>query len=320
VSDARRFCGARGRVGGLALSCAVGRDRTAVGRLSRNATYQALRPEQIPICFLDRNQSRWRQDDQHFARYWKPMPFGICKLCLQAKDLQNSHLMPRALYVKARGSGSAGNQDPFVMTREGGKQSSYQTKEYVLCCECEDRMNRNGERYVMGLVTKRNGRFPLLEALSSVKPTLKGHIWEMYSAVHTPSVDRSQLAYFAISIFWRASVHTWVQEDGEQIRLDLGDRYNEEIRKYLMGESPVPTNAYLQLTVCSDFLNQRSFFFPQENEKLHNRAVGFVARGLTFFFRVSNTLTVPERRLSMVNDPNGWITVRDCQKNPVWRL
>jgi hypothetical protein len=248
------------------------------------------------------------------------VPFGSCKLCLQEKDLQNSHLMPRALYVKARGSGSSGNQDPFVMTIEGGKQSSYQTKDYVLCRECEDRMNRNGEKYVMGLVTKQNGAFPLLEALSSVKPTAKGPLWEMYSAVDTPNIDRAQLAYFAISIFWRASVHRWVQEDGEQIRLDLGNRYNEEIRKYLMEESSVPRNAYLQLTVCSDLLNQRSFFFPKENEKVHNRGVAFVARGLTFFFRVSNTLTGFERRLSMVNDPNGWITVRDCHQNPVWRL
>lgn len=248
------------------------------------------------------------------------MPFGRCKLCLQEKDLQKSHLMPRALYVKARGSGSTGNQDPFVMNIEGGKQSSYQTKDYVLCSQCEGRMNRNGEKYVMGLVTKRNGKFPLLEALSSVKPTVKGPVWEMYSAVDTPNVDRAQLAYFAISIVWRASVHTWVQEDGEQIRLELGNRYNEEIRKYLMEESPVPRNASLQLTVCSDSFNQRSFFFPQENEKVHNRAVGFVARGLTFFFRVSNTLTGAERRLSMVNDPNGWITVRNCQQNPVWRL
>jgi hypothetical protein len=228
--------------------------------------------------------------------------------------------MPRALYVKARGSGTSGNQDPFVMTKEGGKQSSYQTKDYVLCSDCEDRLNRNGERYVMGLVTKRNGSFPLLDELSKVRPTVKGTAWEMYSVADAPNIDRNQLAYFAISVFWRASIHTWEQDEGEKIRIDLGRKYNEEVRKYLMGESPVPQYAYLQLTVCSDVLNQRSFFFPQENEKIRDRSVAFLARGLTFFFRVSRTLTGYQRRLSIVNEQNGWITVRNCQQNPVWRL
>ena len=248
------------------------------------------------------------------------MPMGTCKLCLRNEDLQSSHLMPRALYVQARGSGTTGNQDPYVMTKEGGKQSSHQTKDYVFCRDCEQRFSSNDEKYVMGLVTKQDGSFPLLETLSSVKPTIKGSAWEMYSYADTPSVDRNQLAYFAISVFWRASVHTWEQEDGENVRIDLGARYNEEIRKYLMEESPIPRYAYLQLTVCSDILNQRTFFFPHENRKVNDHSVGFLARGLTFFFRISRTLTGFQQRMSMVNEPNGWISVRNCRERPVWKL
>jgi hypothetical protein len=248
------------------------------------------------------------------------MPLGTCKLCLRHKDLQNSHLMPRALYVKARGSGTSGNRDPFVMTKEGGKQSSHQTKDYVLCSDCEQRFSRNGEKYVMGLVTKHDGTFPLLGALRSVKPTARGSTWEMYSSADTPEIDRKQLAHFAISVFWRASVHTWEQADGEKVRIDLGTKYHEEIRKYLMGESPVPRQAYLQLTVCSDTLNQGSFFFPNENRKVKDRSVVFLARGLTFFFRISKTPTGFQKRLSMVNEPNGWISVRDCKERPIWKL
>jgi hypothetical protein len=39
------------------------------------------------------------------------MPIGVCKLCLLTKDLKDSHLMPRSLYKRSRGSGKQGNQD-----------------------------------------------------------------------------------------------------------------------------------------------------------------------------------------------------------------
>jgi hypothetical protein len=39
------------------------------------------------------------------------MPIGICKLCLLTKDLKDSHLMPRSLYKRSRGSDKKGNQE-----------------------------------------------------------------------------------------------------------------------------------------------------------------------------------------------------------------
>lgn len=248
------------------------------------------------------------------------MPLGTCKLCLKHRDLQASHLMPRALYRMARGSGTIGNQDPYVMTAKGGKQSSHQTKDYVLCRECEQRFSTNGEYYVMRLVTKRNGQFPLMEILARVAPTKTGRDWKAYSSADTPNIDREKMAYVAISVFWRASVHTWEQVDGKKIRIDLGKKYNEEVRKYLLGESPVPKNASLQVVACSDLINQNSFFLPQENQKVKDRSVVFLARGMLFFFRMSNALTGFQRRLSIVNEPQGWITTRNCQDRPVWTL
>ena len=248
------------------------------------------------------------------------MPFGICKLCLQEQNLKKQP--PDAEGSVRQSTGFRVNRKPrsFRPIEKLRKQSSYQTKDYVLCRECEDRLNKNGEMYVMGLVTKRNRQFPLLEAMRSVKPTMKTKNWEMYSEKDTPSIDRVKMAYFAMSVFWRASVHTWILENGSEVRIDLGRKYNEQIRTYLMDQSPVPRNVYLQLVLCSDALNQRTFFFPKENAKVPNCAVGFLARGMMYFLRVSNTRTDAERRLSMVNESNGWITVKDCSQNPVWTL
>lgn len=163
------------------------------------------------------------------------MPMGICKLCLEDKDLQNSHLMPRALYVKSRGPGKKGNQDPFVVTVEGGKQSSFQTKDYVLCRECEQRFSKNGEDYVMRIVTDREGRFPFLEMLNNAPTRTIGKDWIHYTVTDTPDIDRDKLAYFALSVLWRASVHIWEQESGKPVSIDLGKKYNEQVRRYLLG-------------------------------------------------------------------------------------
>lgn len=248
------------------------------------------------------------------------METGICKLCLEHKELQDSHLMPRSLYKKARGSGAKGNQDPVVMTKKGGKQSSHQITDYVLCRDCEQRFGNNGEDYVMRLVTKQNGDFPLLEMLSRAPPTRTGPDWNVHSFADTPNINREKIGYFAISVFWRASIHTWEQESGEKTHIDLGKKYNEEIRLYLFGKAPVPKNASLQVVVCSDEVNQKTFFTPRENQKVKDRSVIFLARGMLFFFRMSKTLVGFQERLSIVNNPDGWITTRNCGNRPVWKL
>jgi hypothetical protein len=49
-----------------------------------------------------------------------------------------------------------------------------------------------------------------------------------------------------------------------------------------------------------------------------NRTFIFVARGMQFYFRISNTLKDFEKRLSIVSNPERWITVKDCAKHSVW--
>jgi len=228
--------------------------------------------------------------------------------------------MPRSLYKKARSSGRKGNQDPLVVTTTGSRRSSHQITDYVLCHDCEERFNKNGENYVMTIVTRQDLRFPLLEMLSAIPPKQRGAGWVAYSAADTPTIDREKLAYFAISVFWRASVHTWEQENGKLVSIDLGKKYNEEIRKYLMGETAIPKAAVMSIAVCTDRESHRSFFMPSTNRKTKDGTVGFGARGLMFFLRVSNRHAPWQERISMINNPNGWIAAYDCVKNEMWRL
>jgi len=133
-------------------------------------------------------------------------------------------------------------------------------------------------------------------------------------------VDRAKIAYFALSLFWRASVHTWVAHDGERVRIDLGRKYNEEIRRYLLGETPIPKNAALLVAVCTDAVSQKTFFMPSENTKVRDRSFGVMVRGLFLLFRITKTPPGWHVRLSMINGPHEWISVWDCFAREVWSL
>jgi hypothetical protein len=229
--------------------------------------------------------------------------------------------MPRALYRMARGSGRRGNQDPYVLRAAERKPSSFQVKDYVLCRDCEQRLSKNGEKYVMGIVTKRDGRFPLLEKLDGVATRMHAPKWRSYSVVDTPDVvDRAKVAYFALSVFWRASIHTWIADDGERVRIDLGSKYNEELRRYLLGEMGVPKNAALLVAACTDEVSQKSFFMPGPNAKIKDRSFGVMVRGLFLLFRITKTPSEWHARLSMINAPHEWILVWDCFAQGVWKI
>jgi len=245
---------------------------------------------------------------------------GTCKLCLQRRELQESHLLPRALYKLARGSGTRGNQDPVAFTATGHRSSSHQLKDYVLCRDCEQLFSKKGEDYVMRLVTRRNGQFPLLDQLGQVPTKMKKDDWSAYSAEDTPEIDREKIAYFALSVFWRASVHSWRDVEGDMVKIDLGNRYNEELRRYLLGTANVPKNAWLLVSACKDHLSQQIFFMPSENALVNDRTVGFAARGLVFMLRMTKTPVISVRRLSITNSSHSWIVTVDCGRRGFWQM
>src|SRR5689334_16891808 len=71
-------------------------------------------------------------------------PQGTCKLCLNVRELQQSHFIPAALYPK--------NQILFGTTPTAALISPDEVADYLLCSECEQRFNRLGESYVLGLI------------------------------------------------------------------------------------------------------------------------------------------------------------------------
>lgn len=234
---------------------------------------------------------------------------GICKLCLQTRELRHSHLLPKALYRMSRWKGEK-NPNPLLLSAEGAVQTSLQVKDYVLCSECEQRFNREGERYAMSQV-QRGGKFPLLAALSAVSPSKASGGFAWYHRSVTPGIDREKLAYFALSVFWRASVHVWHNPEKMDPPIRLGS-FEEPIRKYLLGETGFPDEIVLMLFVCTDSFSQNVFYEPNRGNDLDPTTWTFEARGLNFF--LSGKSGKPPRfwEACLVKGPNQMIVARDC--------
>ena len=122
---------------------------------------------------------------------------GKCKLCLQSRDLRDSHLMAAALY-KNRGRPENRNPNPMRVTARASIQTSLQLSNFVFCGDCEQQFSKNGEKYVMSQVYDgKTKRFPLLDTLRGSSASWKMPEFVGYDDSAVPSIDRDQLGYFA---------------------------------------------------------------------------------------------------------------------------
>ena len=206
---------------------------------------------------------------------------GKCKLCLRMKELQDSHFIPRAMYKYLR-TASEKNPNPVVVGRTRAATTSKQLKDHLLCAECEDLFNKNGENEILKWVW--NGKhFPLGDRLSVAVPLYTDPVTARFSGTSI-SVDTGKLAYFALSVIWRAAIHEWdLPFDGKTTLLNLG-AVEEPIRKYLLGTAGFPSEVVVVATACTDSLSIQSFFIP-------SRVIGypgtcFAVLALGIYFRV----------------------------------
>ena len=234
------------------------------------------------------------------------MPIGTCKLCLQTKELQRSHLLSSSLYKKSRWE-NAPNPNPALLSGRGIMQTSKQVRDYVLCRDCEQLFSRNGERYTMSQV-EHQGSFPLLNTLRAVAPTKVNPVFSWYDRKATPGIDRDKLGYFAASVCWRASAHEW-KDVKTNVRLGP---YEERFRQYLLGKEPFPQNAVLMLVACTDAVAQNTFYLPSLGLKNEITMYTVQTRGLNFMMMLGKSMNDAMRSLCCVTGADGWIVSRSC--------
>lgn len=159
------------------------------------------------------------------------MPTGICRLCGQNAELQDSHLLPKAFYKLAWAAGGR-NPNPIVVTPKVALKTSRQVSDYLLCRDCEERFNKGGEKWIVENCWRGETDFPLNAALKAATPIAGSKPDLMiYFGASIPAIDLERIVYFAASVFWRAAVNDWGENP---IKLDLGP-YEDSLRRFLLG-------------------------------------------------------------------------------------
>jgi hypothetical protein len=163
---------------------------------------------------------------------------------------------------------------------------------YLLCPNCESRFSAHGENWIARQVY--NGRnFPLLDRLNVAVPLHATPHLQIFSGADV-GIDTDKLAYFALSMVWRASAHKWLMPDGKTTSIDLG-AFQEPIRRFLLGETEFPTHVVVVVTACTDWVSQQTVFPPSAVPENPHTVFSSLVRGIGFRVLVGSDLP-PEIR------------------------
>jgi len=180
---------------------------------------------------------------------------GVCKLCLETKPLRESHFLPAALYPRRRKPSFASRNRRLVAVHSKDQH----IKDYVLCFDCEQRFDRNGESEVLYWVSPKSKTFRLAER--HYDPSDPDQSINRHSGADI-GVDMDKFAYFAVSVVWRGTAHDWVLPDGGVRPHDaLGD-FVEPMRLYLLGQAPFPPDISVIVIVGSDDESRKVWTIP----------------------------------------------------------
>jgi hypothetical protein len=234
---------------------------------------------------------------------------GKCKLCLQTRELCDSHLLPKAMYELLRET-TPDYAHPTIITKGKTYRTSAQCRAFAFCHECEHRLNVSGEAYMVRLVS-RKGSFPFLEMLGNPSH-IAGQLAYHTLSSDTP-IDRDKVGYYGLSIFWRSSAVRWSTRSYKTISIILGKKYNEAVRVFLLGMAPIPNNVFLAVTACTDSLARRCLCVPTVS--LNSRFSTYAFNTLGVLFQLAIGKAVPEelKRTCFLPSSQPRILVRDCE-------
>lgn len=237
---------------------------------------------------------------------------GTCKLCLREADLCSSHYLCRSLYRLSRTDGD----DPIMSSPLFIQPTQRQVQDYVFCRPCEKRFDDGGENYVMRLINREND----FRLFSMIRATLRRRSegdFTVYSA-DDMNLDTSALAYFALSVVWRGSVHGWRLNGARLVQLDLGN-HQEPIRRFLHGDGSMPNNLCVKVSVATDWASQQCSFFPSVNpDQKDATAFTFMTRGIWFDVVIGNPLPTYAYDSCCVRGADKLIFVGDFDRFVMW--
>lgn len=179
----------------------------------------------------------------------KRRPVDKCGLCGMVRELCDSHYLPKRLYAFLRAA-QLKNPNPLMEVAGELKQVSVQFRGYVFCKKCEDLFSGRSEKWILANIPHDyDAPFPLQDAINKLTPAFRGKNLVLCNINGVGSFDVKQLVYFGMSIFYRGAVHEWKTTTGLVApKVSLGE-VEEPIRKFLLGDGPLPDDTKMVLSV-----------------------------------------------------------------------
>jgi hypothetical protein len=248
------------------------------------------------------------------------MPAQECPMCLQTKNVVSSHLIPARVYEYLQAPGT----QPISISSKVVMETGRQLQDYLLCLECEDRLNKGGEMWLLPLFATYEGSFPFYDLLTKVPPEASFDIGAAYFAAKNPAIQVDKIIHFAMGMFFKAAVHSWEGKKKEPM-IELGP-YLESVRAFLMGETGFPERMTLNVGVLPPPVKAISCAQPYRgsNTSCHNYL--FYISGIEFALAVGNQIDLTARQASFASSPSHPIIVTDFSGdlrgnfNRVWKL
>lgn len=242
------------------------------------------------------------------------MPIQKCPMCLETKNVVSSHLYPAALYAYCR---NADDESPMRVANGVVMQTDWQVQDYLLCLECEDILNKNGETWANPkLATVKDG-FPLYDLLMKGPAAFQDEKGGTYYVAQNPHIDVEKLTHFAIGIFWKAAIHTW-RNGRERIRIELGP-YGEPIRRWLRSEGSFPKNVNLAVAMAKPENTLVVLTGPVKQSTKRWQSFSLQVPGLLFTLHVGKLIDPEMKNCCFHEDPTHPIFVSDDVMEALWK-
>ena len=213
-----------------------------------------------------------------------------------------SHFVSRKLYYSGK------KKLEFHSLVESGFNPE-ELKAPLLCRDCEARFSVNGEEEVLKHVAPKYvlKRFPLGDLMRLGLARDNDSSAPRFDA-RDFHVDTEKFAYFALSIVWRRTIHEWSPVIP---RWELG-QFAEDMRRYLLGETPFPDNMAVIVIVCSDTASRMTWSVPTHFDEAGCLNFAFDVRGIRF--RVMMGHLPPWAYSVNCRAPQQPIFLADCEK------
>jgi len=235
---------------------------------------------------------------------------GVCRLCHRHRQLKDSHFLPRALYKFCF---RPEETSALYVSDSATWLSSTQVSQHLLCGECEQRFNQNGEEWTLWHCY-RGKHFRLRQLLNAAQPDSVSDTMRLYSANDIPGLNIEALVYFAISILWRGAAASWrFRRDEIDGPIEIGP-YQEPFRRYLLGMDSFPLNTAVTISVANfESPLLRALKFPQGSIADGYRTFLFNIPGISFMIFVGKK--IPDEVMEFqAAGPGRFILLTDYEK------